>query len=177
MRIVIELKRDAIAGVVLNNLYSTTPLQETFGVVMLAIDDERPPQVSNLLRGAASASSPPPRRGHAAAPLRAAQGARRGPTSWRADVIALDTSTRSSPSSARAKDADGALQPACIGPASGMYAGSRPGADPRDAAAAPHRPAARGAVRGADRAGARHRRAAATSSPTSPACSTSSRRS
>ncbi len=42
MRIVIELKRDAISSVVLNNLYATTPLQTTFGVVMLAIDGGQP---------------------------------------------------------------------------------------------------------------------------------------
>ena len=42
MRVVIELKRDAIAGVVLNNLYATTPLETTFGAVMLAIDGGQP---------------------------------------------------------------------------------------------------------------------------------------
>jgi DNA gyrase subunit A len=42
MRIYIELKRDAISGVVLNNLYSMTPMQTSFGVVMLAIDGGQP---------------------------------------------------------------------------------------------------------------------------------------
>jgi DNA gyrase subunit A len=42
MRVVIELKRDAIAGVVLNNLYANTPLETTFGAVMLAIDGGQP---------------------------------------------------------------------------------------------------------------------------------------
>ncbi|MCJ2544241.1 DNA gyrase subunit A [Thermostichus vulcanus] len=37
MRVVIELKRDAQAQVVLNNLYKQTPLQANFGVNMLAI--------------------------------------------------------------------------------------------------------------------------------------------
>ena len=37
MRIVIECKRDAIAGIILNNLYKYTQLQETFGIIMLAI--------------------------------------------------------------------------------------------------------------------------------------------
>jgi DNA gyrase subunit A len=37
MRIVITLKRDAVAKVVLNNLYKHTQLQHTFGVNMLAI--------------------------------------------------------------------------------------------------------------------------------------------
>ena len=42
MRIVIELKRDAVAKVVLNNLYKHTQLQTTFGVTMLAIVDGVP---------------------------------------------------------------------------------------------------------------------------------------
>jgi len=42
MRLVMELKRDAIAGVVLNNLFALTPLQTTFGVVLLAIDGGQP---------------------------------------------------------------------------------------------------------------------------------------
>jgi len=37
MRIVVELKRDAIARVVLNNLYKQTPLQTNFGANMLAL--------------------------------------------------------------------------------------------------------------------------------------------
>ncbi len=37
MRVVIELKRDAIARVVLNNLYKQTPLQTNFGANMLAL--------------------------------------------------------------------------------------------------------------------------------------------
>jgi DNA gyrase subunit A len=37
LRIVIELKRDAIAKVVLNQLYKHTQLQSTFGVIMLAL--------------------------------------------------------------------------------------------------------------------------------------------
>jgi len=37
MRIVIECKRDAIAEIILNNLYKLTQLQETFGIIMLAI--------------------------------------------------------------------------------------------------------------------------------------------
>jgi DNA gyrase subunit A len=42
MRIVIELKRDAITGVVLNNLFAQTPMQSSFGVVLLAIDGGQP---------------------------------------------------------------------------------------------------------------------------------------
>ncbi|MPY77286.1 MAG: DNA gyrase subunit A [Actinophytocola sp.] len=42
MRIVITLKRDAVAKVVLNNLYKHTQLQHSFGVNMLAIVDQVP---------------------------------------------------------------------------------------------------------------------------------------
>jgi DNA gyrase subunit A len=37
MRIVIECKREAIAEIILNNLYKQTQLQDTFGIIMLAI--------------------------------------------------------------------------------------------------------------------------------------------
>jgi DNA gyrase subunit A len=42
MRMVIDLKRDANAEVVLNNLYMHTQMQTTFGVIMLALVDGRP---------------------------------------------------------------------------------------------------------------------------------------
>jgi len=42
MRIVIELKKDANPDVVLNQLYKLTPMQESFGIIMLAIVDNRP---------------------------------------------------------------------------------------------------------------------------------------
>jgi DNA gyrase subunit A len=42
MRMVIELKREARPYTVLNNLYKHTALQQTFGVIMLAIVDNRP---------------------------------------------------------------------------------------------------------------------------------------
>jgi DNA gyrase subunit A len=42
MRIVIELKREAQVFSVLNNLYKHTTLQQTFGVIMLAIVEGRP---------------------------------------------------------------------------------------------------------------------------------------
>jgi DNA gyrase subunit A len=48
MRIVIELKRGEVAEVVLNNLYKHTPLQTSYGVIMLAIVGGRP-KVLNLL--------------------------------------------------------------------------------------------------------------------------------
>ncbi|RXK32895.1 DNA gyrase subunit A [Arsenophonus endosymbiont of Bemisia tabaci Asia II 3] len=42
MRIVIEVKRDAVAEVVLNNLYSVTQLQVSFGINMVALCDGQP---------------------------------------------------------------------------------------------------------------------------------------
>ncbi|MGC1300826.1 MAG: DNA gyrase subunit A [Caulobacteraceae bacterium] len=45
MRVVVELKRDASADVVLNQLYRYTPLQTSFGVNMLALNRGRPEQM------------------------------------------------------------------------------------------------------------------------------------
>jgi DNA gyrase subunit A len=47
MRIVIELKRDAVPQVVLNKLYKLTPMQSSFGIINLAIIDGQP-KVMNL---------------------------------------------------------------------------------------------------------------------------------
>ncbi|MDD5422689.1 MAG: DNA gyrase subunit A [Candidatus Omnitrophica bacterium] len=47
MRIVIELRRGTNANIVLNQLYKHTQMQETFGVIMLALVDGRP-RVLNL---------------------------------------------------------------------------------------------------------------------------------
>ena len=48
MRICIELRRDANANVILNQLYKHTQLQDTFGVIMLALVDQQP-KILNLL--------------------------------------------------------------------------------------------------------------------------------
>ncbi|MEG1753043.1 MAG: DNA gyrase subunit A, partial [Christensenella sp.] len=47
MRVVIELKRNANANVVLNHLYKHTQMQDTFGVIMIALVDSEP-RVLNL---------------------------------------------------------------------------------------------------------------------------------
>ncbi|MBR4603479.1 MAG: DNA gyrase subunit A [Kiritimatiellae bacterium] len=47
IRIIVEVKRDAMAEIVLNNLYKHTQLQTTFGAIMLAIDGGRP-KILNL---------------------------------------------------------------------------------------------------------------------------------
>jgi DNA gyrase subunit A len=47
MRIVIELKKDEPAQVILNNLYKLTPMQASFGIILLAIVNNQP-KVLNL---------------------------------------------------------------------------------------------------------------------------------
>ena len=48
MRIVIELRRDVNANVILNQLYKHTQLQDSFGIIMLALVNQEP-KVMNLL--------------------------------------------------------------------------------------------------------------------------------
>ena len=52
-RVIIELKKDAMAEIVMNNLYKQTPMQITFGTIMLAVQNKEPkiftlPQVLNI---------------------------------------------------------------------------------------------------------------------------------
>lgn len=42
MRVVIELKRDAMSEIVLNNLYKSTTMETTFGIILLAINNKEP---------------------------------------------------------------------------------------------------------------------------------------
>ncbi len=48
MRVVIELKHDALAEIVLNHLYKHTALQSTFGIILLSIVHQRPRVLSLL---------------------------------------------------------------------------------------------------------------------------------
>ncbi len=48
MRIVVEIKRDANATIVLNQLYKFTQMEDTFGVIMLALVNQVEPKVLNL---------------------------------------------------------------------------------------------------------------------------------
>ena len=198
MRIVIELKRDAMAEVVLNNLFANTPLQTTFGIIMLAIDDGQPRTLNlkeMLERFVAHRREVVTRRSRFE--LRKAEAPA---CTWsRACWSRRTSSTRSSPSSAARRDPDEArwglmhvLSPSLYeherfqrapaprpgrgeGP-DGAAGRPRPGGEepksaglhaplrgrrlhrgagqdhPRDAAAAAHRPRARGAVHRADRA-------------------------
>jgi len=45
--VVLELKKGTIAQVVLNTLYKNTQLQDTFGIIMLALVDQQP-KILNL---------------------------------------------------------------------------------------------------------------------------------
>ena len=47
IRVVIELKKDAMSEIILNNLYKSTQMQTTFGIIMLAINNKEP-KVFNL---------------------------------------------------------------------------------------------------------------------------------
>jgi len=47
MRIVLDLKKDAIAEVVINQLYKLTPLQRSMGIILLSIVNNRP-EILNL---------------------------------------------------------------------------------------------------------------------------------
>jgi len=47
MRIVIDLKKDEVAGIILNQLYKHTQMETSFGIIMLAIDEGQP-RVLNL---------------------------------------------------------------------------------------------------------------------------------
>ena len=53
IRVVIELKKDAMGEIVLNNLYKSTPLETTFGIILLAVHNKEPkvfnlPQLLNI---------------------------------------------------------------------------------------------------------------------------------
>ncbi len=47
IRVVIELKKDAMSEIVLNNLYKSTPMETTFGIILLAVHNKEP-KVFNL---------------------------------------------------------------------------------------------------------------------------------
>ncbi len=77
-RVVIELKRDAVPDVVLNQLYKFTPLQTSFAANMLALDGGRP-QTMNLKDLLTIFVIVPRTGGHAPDQIPAQQGARSRP--------------------------------------------------------------------------------------------------
>ena len=81
--LVIELKRDANANVVLNNLFKHTPLQTSFAVNMVALVDGVP-RTLNLAQALAGLRRPPGRGHHPALRVPPATRPRTGPTSSRA---------------------------------------------------------------------------------------------
>lgn len=48
IRVVIELKRDAMSEIVLNHLFKSTTMESTFGIILLAINNKEP-KIFNLL--------------------------------------------------------------------------------------------------------------------------------
>ncbi|PLY11010.1 MAG: DNA gyrase subunit A [Arcobacter sp.] len=42
IRVVIELKKDAMSEIVMNNLYKSTPMETTFGIILLAVHNKEP---------------------------------------------------------------------------------------------------------------------------------------
>ena len=46
IRVVVELKRDAVPQIVLNRLYKHTQMQSTFGTILLALVDGQPKVMS-----------------------------------------------------------------------------------------------------------------------------------
>ena len=83
MRIVLDIRKGEPSQVILNNLYKHTPLQDTFGIIMLAIVDQRPAGAEPA-GGLRAVPGLPPRGGAPAHRLRAAQGGGAGPRPGRA---------------------------------------------------------------------------------------------
>ena len=102
MRVVIELKREAIPKVVLNKLFKHTAMQSTFGVIMLALADGVPQDPLAQARCSAT-TSPTRRKSSSGGPGSSWTRPRSGPTSWKACSSPSTTWTRSSASSARAR--------------------------------------------------------------------------
>lgn len=80
MRIVIELRRDANANVLLNNLYKQTALQTSFGINLLALVDGQP-KVLSLEAVSGALSRPSKSRDQKAYCIRASQSGSAGPYS------------------------------------------------------------------------------------------------
>ena len=81
MRIVVELKRDAVPQVVLNKLFKLTPMQSSFGVINLAIVNGQP-RVLKLKR-CSSTSSTFVAKSCAVAPNTTCARRARAPTFWK----------------------------------------------------------------------------------------------
>ena len=75
MRIVIEIKRGEEPQLILNHLFKLTQMQESFGMILLAIIGGQPREMG-LLGAAAAVPRAPPRSGAAAHAIRPAQGRR-----------------------------------------------------------------------------------------------------
>jgi hypothetical protein len=97
MRVVIELKRNEVPEVVLNNLYKQTQLQDTFGMNMVALVDGQPRLLN--LRQMLDASCRTAARWSPAAPCSSCARRASAATCWKAWPWRWPTSTSSSRSS------------------------------------------------------------------------------
>ena len=95
LRIVIDLRRDANAEVILNNLYKHTQMQTTFGVIMLALVDGRPKVLTlkEIMQHFIEHRNDGDRAPVAASNSKKPKSAR---ISWKATSLRWTTSTRSS---------------------------------------------------------------------------------
>ena len=151
-RVVIELKRDAVADVILNQLYRFTPLQTSFGANMVALNGGKP-EVMTLI-DMLKAFVVLPRRGHQPPhEVPAAQGARPRPCPGRSRHCRRQhrRSDQADPHCARSADGARAVDGAALA------VRRRRSADPSDRRSAPSHQRGRHlqSVRGA---GARHPR-------------------
>ncbi len=102
VRVVIEIKRDAVAEIVLNQLYRYSPLQTSFGVNMLALTGGKPQQLD--LKQILEAFIEFREMSSAGGPSSISTRRETAPTCWSASPSRSPISTRSSRSSAGAKD-------------------------------------------------------------------------
>ena len=134
MRIVIELKREAVPKVVLNNLYKHTQMQQSFGVNLVALVDGVPKTLS-YRQAPQALRRPPVRRGDAQDALRAGAGEGESPHPRRPPDSPRQPRRGRCDHPAFAQRGDGAEQPD-----QELQALRAPGAgDPRPQAAAAHR--------------------------------------
>ena len=82
IRIVMDLKRGAIADIIINSLYKYTPLETSFGINMMAVVGKRP-MLLNLKEVLQAFPGAPPRSHHPAYQVRSRQVRESASTSWK----------------------------------------------------------------------------------------------
>ena len=171
-RLVIDLKRDANANVVLNNLYKHTPLQTNFAVNMLALVDGVP-RTLNLAQALVALRRPPDRGQSPAARSSGCTRREPAPTSSRACCKAIDM-LDAVIAAIRASDDRPAARTVAHGRALLLHRGAgqaHPRHDPRP----PHPPRPLASSKRRWRSCARPSPSSSRSWPTPPSCAASSR--